>query len=364
MSDHRVPALDGVRGIALLIVVFAHTRPQIYPGGNIGVDLFFVLSGYLITTILVTEHMSSGAINVGRFYMRRALRLLPALFLLVACVILWTWAFDPRRLQVTLGDAMPIIFYVWNWEIALTYGNLQMQPMFQHLWSLSVEEQFYIFWPFVLIASLSKRSPYWLAPTLMVAGIVGPALARLILWEPALTLPLYYRTDLRFDSLMYGAFAAWLVVNGKINPGPVGRRHLGWAGLMALVAFLVLARFNLLSNGVVYVGGYIVICGLAASIIVAAAVGNSRALNLVLTFQPLRWTGKISYGLYLWHVPIFKVANLLPVGPLARNLIAIAATYVIAAASFYLMEVRFLRLKDRFAASAAPPPQAAVAAAE
>ncbi|MCV3240635.1 acyltransferase family protein [Mesorhizobium sp. ZC-5] len=340
-QTHRNQSLDGLRGIALLIVLFAHTKPQVFPGGNIGVDLFFVLSGFLITSILLAEHGKTGYISVGNFYARRALRLLPALLLVVSGVIIYTWLVQPTRLAMTLDNAKWVIFYFWNWKLAFNYeaGTWLHQWGFSHLWSLSVEEQFYIIWPFVLIVALPK--PRLLMGTLIV-GICAPAICRILVWESGPSLHLYFRTDLRFDNLMWGAATAWLFFKQRSVRVPPA---VGWG---SLIVFLVLARFNLLSNGFLYLGGYTLIGILASLIIGAAANPGSNWFKSALRFEPLRWTGEISYGLYLWHVPMFLACHRLPFDDLTRNLIAIAATYAIASLSYYGVERYFLRLKDRF----------------
>lgn len=330
----HVPALDGVRGIALLIVMAAHTQPQLLRGGNIGVDLFFVLSGFLITSILLREHASTGTISIPKFYGRRALRLFPALFVMVVIVVAYTWAFLPSMLETTVANAKAVLLYYWNWYAAFEWGP--QTPNYRHLWSLSVEEQFYIGWPLILLLTLD-RPRIFLA--LLVFGIVAPAAGRIMLWERGPSLHLYFRTDLRFDNLMWGAGAAWIVFHRRSIP------FMTVLGAAAFVAFLVMARFDLLSNGFLYLGGYSLI-GLMGALIVASGVAATpRWLGAVLEFRPLQWTGKISYGLYLWHVPIFHVCADLPIGSLARNLVAIAATYAVAALSYYSMERYFLGLK-------------------
>ena len=340
---HRNAALDGVRGLALLIVVFAHTTPQVFPGGNIGVDLFFVLSGFLITSILLDEHDRTGRIGVGNFYARRALRLLPALLAVVSAVVIQAWLTQPDQLAMTLDNAKWVILYFWNWQLALNFGQAGWlhQYGFTHLWSLSIEEQFYLVWPCVLLVALPR--PRLLAGVLIV-GMFAPAAGRFLVWESGPSLHLYFRTDLRFDNLMWGAATAWWFFRRRETSIPPA---VSW---LALIAFVAMARFDLLSNGFLYLGGYSLIGVVASVIIGAAASTNSSWFRSALQVEPLRWTGEISYGLYLWHVPVFLACHQLqlPVNDLTRNIIAIAATYAIATLSYYGMERHFLKLKDRF----------------
>jgi peptidoglycan/LPS O-acetylase OafA/YrhL len=328
------PALDGVRGLAVLIVIGAHTNPQVFPGGNIGVDLFFILSGFLITTILLNEHKATGSISIKNFYARRALRLLPALVLLLICTIAYSWLFDNALLPTIWGNSKYVIGYVWNWYLSADWKP--QAGFLRHLWSLSVEEQFYSVWPFVLILTVS-RPRLFLA--IILAGIVGPTIGRLLLWREGPSLYLYFRTDLRFDSLMWGALAAWLSFNRYAIPSP---KILGGC---ALVAFLVLSRIDLLSGGFLYLGGYGLIGAMGFYLIVAGTNAEPRWLKASLEFRPLRWTGKISYGLYLWHVPMFYAARGYHLNSLVENVLALALSFAIATASYYGMEIWCLKYK-------------------
>ncbi|WP_144379114.1 acyltransferase family protein [Mesorhizobium amorphae] len=337
----HVPSLDGVRGVALLIVMFAHTAPQVFPGGNIGVDLFFVLSGFLITTILLAEFSKTGSISICSFYMKRALRLLPALFLMVALVIAYAALFTPVELPAALGDVPSVVFYFYNWHRVAAWGKTDLFFGFGHLWSLSVEEQFYILWPLLLLVTLRSRLLFGLV---LAVGITAPACARVLLWEEGPALQLYFRTDLRLDSLMWGATAAWLNLRWNFP------RSLSAIPLFALIFFVVLARYNLLSSGVLYLGGYSVVCFLASIVLIATAQNLSPWLTRILEFSPLCFTGRISYGLYLWHVPVF---GMLPHShSVLANATAIALTFAIATCSYYGVEKWFLSRKERWSINA------------
>src|SRR5262245_2326368 len=140
---HRLPALDGVRGIAILMVLGVHTDPEILTCGMIGVDLFFVLSSFLITSILLEEYRNSGTIHLGRFYLRRFLRLYPALVGVVLFVLFYTFSASPERFSSSLADSARVLLYYFNWYLVwLIPDTAVVTTYFSHLWSLSVEEQF------------------------------------------------------------------------------------------------------------------------------------------------------------------------------------------------------------------------------
>ncbi|UEM08247.1 acyltransferase [Bradyrhizobium barranii subsp. barranii] len=337
IKTSHISALDGIRGIALLMVFAAHSHPQLLRSGFIGVDLFFVLSGFLITSILLNEHLATGRINVARFYMRRALRLLPALFIMVGCVTAYVAVYAPPELAMTLENARSIVFYYWNWTLAFNYGatGWTYQWVFGHLWSLSVEEQFYLLWPFVLTLALPFRRLFLV---LLLVGIAAPPIARLLVYDQARIFNLYFRTDLHFDGLMWGALGAWIVANGWTPSG----RTSAIVGPAALAGFMAAASLEFFHSGAAFRWAWVPLDCLAMLAIVCTVVRPPAILETA----PLRWTGKISYGLYLWHLPIFHWFGDTPLATLE----AVGATYAIAALSFYGIERHFLRLKNAFAA--------------
>jgi peptidoglycan/LPS O-acetylase OafA/YrhL len=360
VRHHRVPALDGVRGIAILLVLAVHTNPPLLAGGRIGVDLFFVLSGFLITSILLGEYRRRGTIHLGHFYLRRALRLLPALALVLLGVIGYAAAFDSAKFATTLSDAQAAILYYFNWRLVLQWPDLNLhQWMFSHLWSLSVEEQFYTVWPLLTLVALTMRAPLPMIFAVLASGIVLPALGRLLLWESSHH-DLYFRTDLRFDGLMWGALVAWIMHAGYRPQNKLW----GWIAAASFLGLLCIAWFELLASGYLYQGGFSLV-GFASALLIAGAVWcpPQAPVRRILSFGPLCWVGQISYGLYLWHWPVFRALADYPLDPALKMLLEVGATLAIAAGSFYLVERHFLRLKDRLHESARTEPQVVSVAA-
>lgn len=354
----HVPALDGLRGIAVLVVILCHAPPtyQLH-GGHIGVDLFFVLSGFLITSILLNEWRSTGRISIPHFYLRRACRLFPAAF----SVLLFATAAAPfiqpaEELHGRLKDAAAVLLYVFNWRLVDLYtGGVVYfhNHMLSHYWSLSVEEQFYLVWPALLLLLLRLRAPRIAMIAFFAAGIIAPAAGRALLWEHGPSPEIYFRSDLRVDGLMWGAALAWLAHQNLIPANLEVRRYAGLVGFSALSLFLYLSQFDMVSDGSNYQWGFSLVGLLAALMIGSTIVAPHAIFSRLLGLGWLRWTGKISYGLYLWHVPAFVLTTNIPVSANTRMLIVFASTFGVAALSFRYYETPFLKLKERF--GYAPP---------
>jgi peptidoglycan/LPS O-acetylase OafA/YrhL len=355
----RLPALDGVRGIAILLVFAVHTAPQLLVGGRIGVDLFFVLSGFLITSILLQEFRERGSIHLGYFYMRRALRLLPALFSIIAFVIAFTWITHSLDLPITLWNAIGAMGYFYNWQIVVAPfpDYLGGRWMFTHLWSLSIEEQFYTTWPLIVLLLWRFRAPRWAKFSVVAAGIVLPEIARSVLWRYDSSLHsvylLYFRTDLRMDGLMWGALAAMLVDAGLVPTGRL-KKLVAWAGPLALSALVLIAAQEWLYDGRLFLFGFSLVGFVSSTLIYAAACCPLRFFNAALEWPALRWIGKVSYGLYLWHWPMIRVVEGLGLAPMPTMILDFAATFIISAVSFYWYEKPFLQLKSRFTPASRP----------
>jgi len=330
-----MPGLDGLRAVAVLAVVISHTWAQALPGGWVGVDVFFVLSGFLITSILLSEHDRTGRISFRSFYVCRALRLLPALAVTLVLGVLIAYWLYPGSASDTLTEAFAAVFYVANWLVAL--GGVH-SGLLIHTWTLSIEEQFYWTWPVALYFLLmvgSRRVA--LAATLLVLGVV---VAHRLMGVSSFS----FRTDTRADSLLMGCAVALAASAGLIDL--LSTKIIRGAAVLAFVTLgLVLAGIQPMSMSGV---GYTVVGVAAATVVVSVALRPVRLAARALSWHPLTWIGQRSYGVYLYH-PLC-LALLAPRlgtdGPAALAATLIFSTCA-AAVSYHYVETPFLRLKER-----------------
>jgi peptidoglycan/LPS O-acetylase OafA/YrhL len=305
----HISALDGARGMAVAGVLLFHGDHL--RGGYLGVDFFFTLSGFLITTLLLAESSRSGAVSLGNFWARRARRLLPALAVLMVGVAIYAQVLaKPGELSQIRGDAFATLFYFANWHEIFShtsYFTLFLAPSpLNHTWSLAIEEQFYVIWPLlfvVLLTRFKRATPKAVLVTSLAMASISSGLM-IALYNPAHTNRVYFGTDTRAAAILFGAaLAAALAAYG-----PPTRRNdriaLEAVGLVG-VAVLAVAWTGLDGQSAdLYRGGFLV-CGLAATAIIATAVHPDRMLVArALSFGPLCGLGLISYGLYLYHWPI------------------------------------------------------------
>jgi peptidoglycan/LPS O-acetylase OafA/YrhL len=338
------PALDGLRGVSVLTIIAYHMTTSV-PGGFLAVDIFFVLSGYLITSILLRELLRKGRIRLAEFWARRARRLLPAVMLLVlVCAFQIYHAGDVSAWALRRSDLLGTLFYYANWHFIATdqsyfAGFLGASPV-RHTWTLAIEEQFYLVWPLVVFGAYRLARSTRLLAGVIAAGIVASALAMVAVYSVENPSRAYFGTDARASSLLIGAGLALLVAR---RPGWLASARGGaiarWAALP--IAATALAGFGLLSDtgGFYYHGGALIFAALVALAIFVVEAAPGGRMARALSFLPLRWTGQISYGLYLWYWPVLVWSSgWLPGDGLQRKLAELAVIYAAAATSYYVLE--------------------------
>ncbi|HUB47941.1 MAG TPA: acyltransferase [Acetobacteraceae bacterium] len=331
-----IPALDGLRAVAITLVFLFH-RGAHFPGGWIGVDIFFVLSGYLITSLLLQEYEHTGRVDIGSFYARRACRLLPALTIVVIASVGMAIWFDTRPLQ-TEWDAAAALFYFLDYRYA--FGGFSVTSLV-HAWSLSVEEQFYFVWPPLLLILLPRGKRFVLRSALVLIMIVVIWREYLILTSPDAFFRTYFAFDTRADELLLGcALALWRPRHETIER----IRHF-WPGVVLLLAAVVVL-FNLRTRSLQLTEaiGFPLISIAAAYIIAVLTTTTDTWLSQLLSYPPLVALGHISYGFYLWHwVIIFQANNL----HIDETWLVFVVSVAAAAVSYAVIERPFLLLGRR-----------------
>ena len=338
----RLAGLDGLRALAVGTVILFHFVPGALPGGFLGVDIFFVISGFLITTLLLREHATTGAIRLRSFWVRRARRLLPALIVLVLVATASALAIGGDVLVGIGRQVLGAATFSYNWLAIATnasYFDSTTPELFRNLWSLAVEEQFYLAWPFVILAllALTKRRGWML---LAVAALAAGSFATMLLLGQGgvSATRLYYGTDTHLFGLAIGASLA--VVFGRATAWTRALRiSLPALGLLAVAGLVSLALLMPEDSALVFQGGLLLVAVLTA-LAIAGAVAPGSPLGRVLDLPPLRWVGERSYGLYLWHWPVLVLATAaLPAWPeLALGGLALGVTVLAATLSYRYLE--------------------------
>ncbi|MGZ4754860.1 MAG: acyltransferase family protein [Acidimicrobiia bacterium] len=339
------PALDGIRALAVLAVIAYHDAYVWAKGGFLGVDAFFVLSGFLITTLLVLEWQRAQSIALVAFWGRRVRRLLPALLLVILFVAIYgAIAVPPHELDRLRGDGLAGLFYVANWRFIVagqSYFDLFTSPSpFRHLWSLAIEEQFYLVWPLVVLGCLRvARGRLRVLVGVCVVGVIGSVFLMSALFDANDPSRAYYGTDSRAHTLLVGCLLALLLLVWK----PTSRQARIAVQALGVVGGLgaIWAWYTVRDVEPGYYGIGSLVYAIAIAAVIAAAVQPGRGLvRSPLSWRPLRWIGTISYGLYLWHWPIdiWLVHWRVGFGGSALNALRLAVTFAFATASYYLVE--------------------------
>ncbi len=378
-----VRALDGVRSIAIVLVLLFH-----YPwgdqrwgsnpvgGGFLGVDVFFVLSGFLITSLLLQERADTGAVSLRSFYARRALRLLPAFGVLFAIAIVARFAFVQPAQRPTWFGVFAMAAYFANWVQLWVHEPLG--PLFGHTWSLAIEEQFYVVFPLVFVGFAWLRASRRTLGLALFAAAAASAAWRAYLWKspPAFvdfyaritgrevrgTNPFatwnrwYFGTDTRLDALLIGCVAAVALVSLQPRITPAIRRVLLCVSVVAIVVLgFMVANAAILSDWLPSWGLFVFAC-LVAVVVVGLVVNPGSIPSRLFGLAPLVWIGRRSYGIYLFHQVVFNqaVRNRTHLPPFWSFWFNMAAILVVAELSWRYVEQPFLRRKGRFARSEMP----------
>lgn len=340
-----LPGLDGIRAIAVLAVMAYHLDSGWAPGGLLGVQVFFVLSGYLITDLLVAEYHRHEGIGLKSFWIRRARRLLPALFVMLFVVVGWATLFDRAQLAALRSDLPSSILYVSNWWFIFHhisyFAKFGPPSPLGHLWSLSIEEQFYLFWPLLVLAGMrwihSRRTLILLTLSLAAASAIEMG----VLYSPGGDpTRVYDGTDTRAFALLIGAaLALWVPRHRPFAVvTPDARRVLNAVGGASLVGIFLMFWLTSQYEPFLYEGGMVLLAVLTA-LVIGVTIHPGSQLRSVLGWEPLRWVGERSYAIYLWHYPVIVLTTPLNAPPNAlRAFFQIAATFLIAALSWRYIE--------------------------
>ncbi|KRE38514.1 lipopolysaccharide modification acyltransferase [Janibacter sp. Soil728] len=357
----HLAGLDGLRALAVIAVVIFHLDPSWLPGGFLGVDVFFVISGFLITTLLVRERRESGRVDLRGFWTRRARRLLPALLVVVPAAILIARTVEADLLVGVRRQALGALTFSTNWlEIAQgsNYFAASSPQLFMNFWSLAVEEQFYLFWPLVMLGLLALHRRFALTEGVLATIVLGvgvaSAVSMALTYDATNATRAYYGTDTHLFGLMLGAALA-IVWTGPLRAYTTSPRwctHRRWfvGGAMAtIVALFVLAGEE---HAWTFALG-IPLVSVATAVLLLAAVERPGRLRAVLELPPLAWIGQRSYGIYLWHWPVILiVAQDIPTNAGTSAFVwtrvwAIVVTLAVADLSFRFVETPVRRLGFR-----------------
>ncbi|WP_197508312.1 acyltransferase family protein [Mycobacterium sp. E802] len=344
-----IPALDGIRAIAVALVLAGHGGVPGVAGGFIGVDVFFVLSGFLITSLLLDEYRRTERIDLKGFWIRRAKRLLPAMVLMTLAVVIARDLFPSDAVDSLRDDAVAAFFWMANWVFVAgntDYFSQGATPSpLQHTWSLAVEEQYYVIWPLLVLAAalaLRRRRPQAVRAAvfvLAVLGVVASAVEAILLsGDDGLLNRVYFGTDTRAQALLVGAAAAALLVRDwsalTVSGTLIRARWRRWvAWTLPVLGVLVLGAAAHLATGSAaeFRHGLLIVVALGAVLVVApVALDQDGYVARALAWYPLVTLGVISYGVYLWHWPIFLILNGERTGLSGWSLLALRCAVTIA----------------------------------
>ena len=348
----RLLFLDGIRAFAVCAVLLYHAGVAGVNGGLLGVDVFFVLSGFLITSLLCGEHLANGTIRLAQFWAGRARRLLPALLLLLLGVAVYAWAFrDTLDVSAIRGDAISTLLYFANWHFIFSNQSYFAQstapsPLL-HMWSLAVEEQYYLIWPLVCLWILRFKGTRMLAWVASAGAGASACLMATLYLAGFSTDRLYYGTDTRAQALLVGSALGavassrdWRVVPADLASTRRGRFFGAVVGLAGAGALLWFWHNSSGQDAFLYEGGFLLVALAAGAVVTSITSWRTSVLARMLSLAPVTYIGRISYGLYLYHWPLFLAIDHARSGLSGTTLLAVrlSATFAAAVVSFHFVE--------------------------
>ena len=358
-KSRYLPSIDSLRALAVLAVIIYHVDVNYLPGGFLGVDLFFVLSGYLISSLIIKEYRKTGSINLYNFYLRRARRLLPAVYFMITVGIILMVMFNEVLLKKSHLDAIFGYIYSSNsWYIfhKLDYfDSFGSQSPFKHLWSLAIEEQFYMIFPLLFLLINSKKKgkdgTYKLSKSFLyiVLGLIFVSLiTHILLFDINNISRIYFGTDTRAFSLLVGVVGAILYPMDKLNTKITPQENIVYSviSLISIATLITIMIYTSEYNTWLYRGGFLLVAILGIIIIISSGKQHTVMAKL-LSFKPVVFIGKISYSLYLWHFPILVLTT--PVSEIGNPnifyvILRVILTFIVAIISYVFVETPIRKL--------------------
>ena len=362
MSNNKskyLPSIDSLRALAVLAVIIYHVDVNYLPGGFLGVDLFFVLSGYLISSLIIKEYRKTGSLNLYNFYIRRARRLLPAVYFMITVGLVVMVLFNEVLLRKSHLDAIFGYIYSSNWWYIFHkldyFDSFGAQSPFKHLWSLAIEEQFYMVFPLLFLLvnrkKKSKDGTYKLNKNFLyvVLGLILVSLiAHILLFDINNISRIYFGTDTRAFSLLVGVVGAILYPMEKLHDKVTPQQNLIYSvvSLASIATLITVMIYTSEYNTWLYRGGFLLVAILGLIVIISSGKQHTL-MSRLLSFKPVVFIGKISYSLYLWHFPVLVLTT--PVSEIGNpNIIFVVLrvilTFILATASYVFVETPIRKL--------------------
>lgn len=362
MSNNKskyLPSVDSLRALAVLAVIIYHVDVNYLPGGFLGVDLFFVLSGYLISSLIIKEYRKTGSLNLYNFYIRRASRLLPAVYFMITVGLVVMVLFNEVLLRKSHLDAIFGYIYSSNWWYIFHkldyFDSFGAQSPFKHLWSLAIEEQFYMIFPLLFLLvnrkKKSKDGTYKLNKNFLyvVLGLILVSLiAHILLFDINNISRIYFGTDTRAFSLLVGVVGAILYPMERLHTKVTPQQNIIYSvnSLVSIATLITVMVYTSEYNTWLYRGGFLLVAILGLIVIISSGKQHTL-MSKLLSFKPVVFIGKISYSLYLWHFPILVLTT--PVSEIGNPniifvILRVILTFILATASYVFVETPIRKL--------------------